>query len=148
KQYEAALAGARSPDDKTRALDALANYYEVRGQYNKAIGYRNQAQIESSKTEPPVLAMQRQLAGLASYVRAGRAAEANRILSALAARLAPPFTLFEPLGAMEIALEQRKPDEAEKAINAVEQGIKLTGFDILNTAVVRGRARLSELRSN
>jgi tetratricopeptide (TPR) repeat protein len=49
---------------------------------------------------------------------------------------------------MEMALELRQPDVAEKAIEIVDQGIQTVGFDLLKSVVVRGRARLAEMRGH
>ncbi len=148
KQYEDALSKARTPAEKFQALDGLASYYEFRGQFSRAIGFREQALTERRKIEAPFNVDVQQLSTLGAYVRAGRAADAKKLLQSISARLEGPFAHFRALGETEIALEQRDADVADKAITVVDEAIKALGFDIMRALVVRGRARVAELRGN
>jgi tetratricopeptide (TPR) repeat protein len=145
-QFEEALASARSAEDRARALGGLASWYEFRGQLARSLEYRADELEEIRRTSPPLLVVTRQLQQLGTYVRAGRADEARRILERLSGQLQPPFDAFAALGEMQLELARERPDEAERAVAGSERAIDASGYQFLRTDLVYARGRIAELR--
>jgi tetratricopeptide (TPR) repeat protein len=143
-QLDDALAAAGTAEERHRALAALANYSVFRGRLGEAIANRERMYAEGSKFQAPLQHTVQRLSGLGTYVKAGRTAEAHQVFKRVSSELHPPFDVFAALGEMELYVALEQPDEAERALTALEQAIRATGYKILNPAVTFARGRIAE----
>jgi tetratricopeptide (TPR) repeat protein len=145
-QYEDVLAAARTAQERGEALDALADYYEVRGQISDALGYTDRALAENQTHQPPFLTVVQRMVALALYVKAGRSDEALRDLESLSSELSTPFDQLAALGALRIHLQMHEPARAEEALVGMEELIQTLGAENLRQVVVEAQGRIHEDR--
>ncbi|MGH7552245.1 MAG: tetratricopeptide repeat protein [Longimicrobiales bacterium] len=146
KQLDDAIAAAGTAEERHRALVALANYSVFRGRLGEALENRERMYAEGSRFQAPVQHAVQRLLGLGTYVRAGRTAQARAAFERVSADLHPPFDVFAALGEMELYVALEQPDEAERALTALEQAIQATGYKFLNSSVAFARGRIAEAR--
>ena len=127
---------------------AWRSYYEQRGQFNKAITYRQQALEESRKLQPPMIVDIQQLQNLGLYVRPD-VSQKRRRSTRRSRRVCSRRSLsLDRSAKWKWRSSCASPMSRRKAIESVDQGIQTVGFDLLKSLVVRARARLAELRGN
>ena len=142
-----AIAAARSPEGRERALNAARSYSRYRADYDRALELQEQAHTAAEEWRPPLIVLQLRVLGLAEYVRAGHPEQARDRLEALAARIpAPANAVLVPIGRAQIWAELENADSLAAAVTAAEDAIRETGLEALTPNVVYLRGRLHELR--
>jgi tetratricopeptide (TPR) repeat protein len=144
--YQDAVASAKTGDARVAALDALSDFYDLRGQLDKAVQTGEQMIAEANKVSPRMLTAIMELQMLGRYVRAGQADAARRARERVAADLQPPYDGLIALGDMDLGLAREQPDEVESAIGNVEQLIRGLGMKNLQNTVLNARGRIAEMR--
>ena len=145
-QYEDVLAAARTAQERGAALDALADYYALRGRISVALDYTERMLAESETYQPPFVTVAQRMGALGLYVKAGRADEALRNLETLSAQLSAPFDQLAAVGALRIHLEMHEAARAEEALVGVEGLIQTLGVELLRPMVVEALGRIHEDR--
>jgi tetratricopeptide (TPR) repeat protein len=148
RQLKDALDGARTAEQRVRALKAWSDYYEYRGQYGRGIEFAERMRAENEKIQPALMVVTSQLAMLGDYVRAGKADVARRTLAQVVPQLQPPFHTFGSLGEMELHIALENAAAAAQAADTTEQRIRQFGLQHLTPVIVRGRAQIAELRGD
>jgi tetratricopeptide (TPR) repeat protein/tRNA A-37 threonylcarbamoyl transferase component Bud32 len=144
-----ALAKARPPEDRIAALDALQDYYELRGRIGRAIELQEQRWAEAAKIFTPVMTEVQKLQRVRRYVMAGREAEAFRVMREVEAKLsAPPMSKAVPFGYLGIHLERRDPDAAEEALVGVNDYIESFRLDLLRPYYRLAQGLIAEMRDD
>ncbi len=146
EQYENMLAVARTAQEREEALDALADYYELRGQISLALEFAERRLAESRSFQPPFVLVAQQMLALSLYVKAGRPDEALRRLESLSAELSTPFDKLAALGELRIHLEMHEPDRAEASLPGMEELIRTLSAEALRRIVVEAQGRIHEDR--
>jgi tetratricopeptide (TPR) repeat protein len=145
-QYEEALAAARTAQERAVALNALADYYELRGQISLALDYAARTLTEREAFQLPFQTSAQRMGTLRLYVKAGRPDEALRRLESLSAELSAPFDQLAAIGALQIHLEMHQPARAEEALIGVEELIRTLGAESLRQLVVQATGRIHQDR--
>jgi tetratricopeptide (TPR) repeat protein len=145
-QYEEALAAARTAQERAVALNALANYHELRGQISVAIDYADRTHAERETFQPPFQTVAQRMGMLRLFVKAGRADEATRTLESVSAELSAPFDQLSAIGALQIHLEMDQPALAEEDLIGVEELIRTLGAENLRPIVFEATGRIHEDR--
>ncbi|MDH3198386.1 MAG: protein kinase, partial [Candidatus Krumholzibacteria bacterium] len=146
---EEALAKARAPEDRIAALDALQDYYELRGRIARAIELQEQRWVEAAKIFTPVMAEVQKLQRVRRYVMVGRDEEALRVMRDVEAKLnAPPMSKAVPFGYLGIYMEQRNPDAAEQALVGMNDYIQSFGLDFLRPYYRLAHGMIAEMRED
>jgi tetratricopeptide (TPR) repeat protein/TolB-like protein len=143
---EEALAVSTTPQDHAVAYEAFSNYYEARGQLEKAIEYALLTQSQIEQFSLPLAAIMSRLGPLGTFVRAGHTDRAFETLDAVRAELTPPWDAFISLGELAIYLELEDPDSAEQALEGVESLIQAFSYDMYMPLVHYARGRVHEMR--
>jgi tetratricopeptide (TPR) repeat protein len=144
--YDGALAGARTPGDSARALDALAGYAARRGRIQDVLEYRERAWTAQARLAPPIQIMIQRLQGLGEYIAAGDTARALELLAQYQTQLQPPFAVFRPIGDLDVALEMEAPARIDSAVHALETIIAQSSYEFLRPAVAYARGEAHYLR--
>ena len=145
-QLEEALTVGQTAGERADVFDALKQYYERRGQLNRAVDYMHQAWAEQAKDLPPVFAIQLKLGNLGLYAKAGMAGAALDTISAIESRMTAPLDLLPAIGTAQVAVELEDPEMIDAAVVGLERLITGLGAEALRTLVVYAGGRAFELR--
>jgi len=115
-QLEEALALSDNPSQRMQAYLALKWYYEQRGQLREAIENMHHGWSAGEQGGPILDVLLAKLSSVGTYVTAGMTDAALDTVEAIEARMTPPFSLFVPLGLLEIALELEDVEMIEGAL--------------------------------
>jgi tetratricopeptide (TPR) repeat protein len=148
KELQDALAAARTPEDRSRALDGIHQYQTARGQLTRAIETNRQLNEAIAQFAPPLVAMSRQMGSLGVYASAGRVAEATRILARVRSGMTPPLDKFWRMGQLTLAIETRDTLQLHEGIAGVDSVMKAFGVAALRAKIDRGDAVLHEVRGD
>ncbi len=147
KQLDYALDVSRSGMDSIEVFNALSDYYELRGEYNKAIEAMQSLFIAELKTTTPLQAYLSRLPDMDRFVHAGRKEEAMRAVKEIeSAVTVQPFDKAVSYGYLEIYIATEEPDKAEAALANIEQYIQALGVEILRQNYDYALGRIHELR--
>ena len=105
-----------TPQDLATAYGALSDYYEARGQLERAIEYALLTQSQIEQFSLPLAAIMSRLGPLGTFVKAGQTERAYETLEAVRAELTPPWDAFLPMGELNIYRELEEPDSAERTL--------------------------------
>jgi tetratricopeptide (TPR) repeat protein/tRNA A-37 threonylcarbamoyl transferase component Bud32 len=146
-QLGEALHVSRSTNDSAAVYGAIADYYESRGQFNKAIETMQKHFAVIRKTAPVLQYYLSQLGDINRYVHAGRSGEALDIMKHLEAVLVtPPFDKALAYGYLAIYIAQENPDLAETALAGLEEYIQALGLEVLRPHSDHALAKIHEFR--
>jgi tetratricopeptide (TPR) repeat protein len=146
RHYQDALELSLSTVDSMRVLNALEDYYELRGQFNKSIDFMNQ---RLDLNPAPVSKYAGLMNDLGRYVHAGRTDDALTIIDETKQVFtSPPMShrVFEGYLDVYTALEQ--PDSMEWALVGFEKFIDAFRLEVYRSEADFLRARISEMRGD
>lgn len=147
KQLGDALRASRSIEDSAVVYQAMADYFEKRGEFNKSIEMMQKHFEVIRKTTPSLQYYLKHMAGIERYVYAGRDEEAFGIMKELKAALkTPPFDKALAYGYLALYIAQEKPDEAETALAGLEEYIRALGVEVLRPYSDQAQAKVHEFR--
>jgi tetratricopeptide (TPR) repeat protein/TolB-like protein len=146
--YTEALDLARTGEQRAVALESLSEFYKYRGQVERALDFRVRSLAEQERVNPEFVVILWKIRSLDDWAAAGRGAEALDSLSALKARLSPPFDGQAVIGDIVLHVELENPDELEPAIDSLEAYVNRVQVEALRPLVVGARARLAEMRED
>ena len=131
-QLDNALAVSRTSEDSIAVYNALLDYFELRGEYSKAIDTMQSllsVQIRSTTPLQAYLGLSQQIH---LFVHAGRDDEGLNAMKEIEAVVtAPPFDKALSFGYLFFYLAQEDPDRAEVALADLEEYIQSLGVEIL-----------------
>jgi tetratricopeptide (TPR) repeat protein len=144
--YREGLRLARSSTDSMRVLNALEDYYELRGQFAKSIELMNR---RLAMNTTPLVRYSQRLGDVGRYVHAGRADEAYQIIDETMSTFdSPPMSYVVSYGKLEIYRALEQPDSMESAVKGFERYIEAFGIEVLRPEADLARARALELRGD
>ena len=146
KQYHEALELCKTPNQRNQVFRSLRYYYEMRGQYNRALEYIQQAKAEGEKYQTPVQILMNDMNYLETYVYAGKETLAFEAIKKMEGKVAPFIERILPLGYMQIYLAMEDADNAEKTIEGLEIFIKSWGVESLRSLIFFAQGRINEIR--
>jgi tetratricopeptide (TPR) repeat protein len=146
RQYDEALAAARTPEAKSQVHHSLVHYYEMRGETRRAIEQVELYLEHLARASSPFNVTMERLAHLELHVAAGREAEARQVLKSVENQFAAPFDRLRSVGTLQIELERENPDAALAALTELEAFIESLALETLRPRAVAARARVHEMR--
>ncbi|MFQ5865288.1 MAG: protein kinase, partial [bacterium] len=146
KMYEDALKISKTPRDRMAVYGSLWFLSVERGQLVKAVDYMHLAWAEAEKFQPPVERLFNRLGALGTYVLAGKEDLAFQTIDSMEAQLAPPWDKFIPMGQVVVYMELEDADNAEKALERIEETIRAFGWHHLQSSVFFSKGSINELR--
>lgn len=145
-RYDAALAGARTAEQRYALLSALSAHYRARGAMDRALDYGEQALEEAAAFMPPLNLTQIRLLNLEDYVHAGHSDEALALLDELLPRLQPPLDALAPIGKMVVYEALDRPDGLESAVAEGQALMERRGLGFMGPLLVYFGGRVHEMR--
>jgi tetratricopeptide (TPR) repeat protein len=147
QKYDEAFASAKTPQARERALRGSAGLYDFRGNIRESIKAQEAAVAEMAKYLPPANVLMAGLQLPAEWAKIDPAT-AERKLNELRKSLTPPWNLNLPIAELFVYLELEDAMRAGQAVAAMEEMMKRTNVQALAPMIVRGRARVAELRGD
>jgi len=149
EQFQNALRLSRSGADSMSVYDALEDYYEIRGEYQKAIETMWRRYTTIQHTAPPLRVYLEQLDDMNRYVHAGRQEDAFSAMEEIEANVtAAPYNKWVSFGYVDIYIAQEDPDKAEANMAAIEDLIQSLGLELLRPRCDYSWGRIHELRGD
>jgi tetratricopeptide (TPR) repeat protein/tRNA A-37 threonylcarbamoyl transferase component Bud32 len=146
-QLQGALAVGRTSADSVAVYHGLADYFEVRGEYNKAIETMRSLFSVQIKTTTPLQAYLTGLPDMDLFVHAGREDEGLSAMKEIEAMVTtPPFDKAVSFGYLEIYLAKEDPDRAEVALAGLGEYIESLGIEILRRHYNHALGKIHEMR--
>ncbi len=146
EQYLGALQVCKTPEQRVRALNSLSYYYQMRGEINKAIDYRNQSSIEAAKYQPPLAKQMEKASLLEIYIDAGKTDLALKAIKDVEGQLDPFVGKLLALAYMEVYLGMEDADNAEKTLVGIEELINSWGGESFRSYYFNSKGRINEIR--
>lgn len=147
RQLRSALDLSRNSADSVTVFHALGTYYELRGEYGKAIDTMRALFDEQVKISAPLQAYITAVMDMNIFVHAGREEEGFAAMKEIdAAVTAPPFDKAISFGYLRMYVAMEDPDRAEEALADVGEYIQSLGLEILRPRYHRAQGRIHELR--
>jgi tetratricopeptide (TPR) repeat protein len=146
EQYHEALELCKTPNQRSQVFLSFRQYYEMRGQLNRAIDYIQQAKVEGEKFQTPLQHLVDDVGYLGTYIYAGKQSLAFEAIKNIEGRLTPFVEKVLPLGYMEIYLAIEDADNAEKMIEGLEEFIRAWGVESFRFFVFFAQGRINEIR--
>jgi tetratricopeptide (TPR) repeat protein/TolB-like protein len=146
EQYHEALELCKTPSQRSQVFLSFRQYYEIRGQLNRALDYIQQAKVEGEKFQAPVQILLDDVGYLETYIDAGKQSLAFEAIKKIEGRLTPFLEKVLPLGYMQIYLAIEDADNAEKTIDGLETFIKSWGIESFRFFVFFAQGRINEIR--
>lgn len=148
RNYQEALAGAVTAQQRQQVYEALQAYYRSRAQFDQAIEAMHSAWNVAEESEPPFSVLQTKLQDLDTYVEAGRVQAARDTLTAIAEQLTPPFDVLLPMGHLDIYMQLELADSIEATLSGLDSLIEAFGLQELQAFKVYAQGRVFELRGD
>jgi tetratricopeptide (TPR) repeat protein/tRNA A-37 threonylcarbamoyl transferase component Bud32 len=146
-QLDHALAVSRTSEDSIVVYNALLDYFELRGEYNKAIDALQSLLSVQIRTTTPLQAYLSGLPDIDLFVHAGRDDEGLSAMKEIEAAVnTPPFDKAVSYGYLEFYIAQENPDRAEVALTDVGEYIRALGVEILRPRYLYAQGKIHELR--
>ena len=146
EQYLDALEVSKIPRQRMSVYYSLRYYYEMRGQFNRAIDCIQRARAESEKFQAPLQMLVTNMNTLETYVNAGKQDLAFEMLKEVEKKASPPFDKIIPLGYIMFYLATEDVDNAEKTIEGVETLIEALGIEFFRFFIFLTQGKINELR--
>jgi serine/threonine protein kinase/tetratricopeptide (TPR) repeat protein/TolB-like protein len=146
EQYHEALELCKTPNQRSQVFMSFRQYYEMRGQLNKALDYIQQAKVEGEKFQTPVQHLVDDVDYIATYIDAGKQSLAFEAIKKIEGRPIPFLEKVLPFGYMQIYLALEDADNAEKMIDGLEIFIKTWGIESFRFFVFFAQGRINEIR--
>ena len=146
EQYHETLGLCKTPNQRNQVFQSLRDYYEIRGQFNKALDYIQLAKAEAEKYQSPVQLLMSDINYLETYVHAGKQTLAFEAIKKIEGNVASFLEKLLPLGYMQIYLAIEDADNAEKTIEGLEEFIKSWGVESLRYYIFFAQGRINEIR--
>jgi tetratricopeptide (TPR) repeat protein/tRNA A-37 threonylcarbamoyl transferase component Bud32 len=146
KHYQDALELSLSTVDSMRVLNALEDYYELRGQFNKSIEFMDR---RLALNPAPVSRYAGLLSDLGRYVHAGRTDQAFAIIDETRQVFnTPPMSYRVSEGYLNVYMALEQPDSMDRAMDDFERFIQAYHLEVLRSESDFLRARISEMRGD
>jgi len=146
EQYHEALELSKAPNQRSQVFRSFRQYYEMRGQFNRALDYIQRAKAADEKYQTPVQLLLNDVGYLETYVNAGKQGFAFEAIKKIEGKVAPFLEKLLPLGYMQIYLAIEDADNAEKTIEGLEEFIKSWGVESFRFFVFFAQGRINEIR--
>jgi tetratricopeptide (TPR) repeat protein len=146
EQYHEVLELSKIPSQRSQIFRSLQYYYEMRGQFNRALEYIQQAKAEDEKYQTPVQILLNDVNYLETYIKAGKQNLAFEAIKKIEGKVAPFLEKLLPLGYMQIYLAIEDADNAEKTIEGLEIFIKSWGVESFRYFIFFAQGRINEIR--
>lgn len=145
-QYTKILDLSKTPQEKFTIYDALTQFYEQKGQMNKALECTKAQYLEHSKYTERINVIVAEVLDMEIYVKAGKSDIAFEKLKGFETELKPPVDKFISMGYLGIYMELNQVDNIEAAIVDVQDMIQSFQYDILQPLVTMAQAEVFELK--
>jgi tetratricopeptide (TPR) repeat protein/tRNA A-37 threonylcarbamoyl transferase component Bud32 len=149
QQFQNALGVSRASSDSINVYTALEDYYEIRGEFRKAIESMWKRYATMQHTVSPLEVYTGQLGDMNRYVHAGRPDDAFLAMKEIESNVtAAPFNKVISFGYVDIYIAQEDPDNAEANMAGIEDYIQSLGLELLRPVCDYSWGRIHELRGN
>jgi tetratricopeptide (TPR) repeat protein len=135
RHCEEALRLAKTPEDRFRIYDVVADYQVVRGQQKRALVATENMLAEADAWLPPLQAQFVRLSTLDRYVQAGQTERAVFLVDSIGGLIAPPLDMLAKIGNVKIYLALEQSQAAAVALTELEQGVKAMQMHTLDDFV-------------
>lgn len=145
-QFQDAFDKSKTPEEKAQVYAHLQNFYELRGEMNKALEYLYLKQDEWEKFRTPFIVALNKIRSLDLIIKLEKEEVAFQILETCKAQLDEPFDRFVALGYLWAYLGIKDIDNVEKTIREVNSIIEEFKYEIWRSIVLDAYAQLNELK--
>jgi len=149
-QYNEALLIAKTPQERSIVYGALESFYKMRGQIRKSIESMNKKLSEQKKFLNPIELLINQISemSLSNYIMIGDTNEAFNKLKIIESSMSPPWSKTSALGYLDLYLELKDTENAEKSIEGIEEMIRIFGEESKRKIIYHAEGRINELKGN
>jgi tetratricopeptide (TPR) repeat protein/TolB-like protein len=146
EQYHEILELCKTPNQRSQVFRSFRQYYEMRGQFNRALDYIQRAKAEDEKYMAPVQLLLNDVGYLETYINAGKQSFAFEALKKMEGKVVPFLEKLLSLGYMQVYLAIEDADNAEKTIEGLEEFIKSWGIESFRYFIFFAQGRINEIR--
>ncbi len=149
-QYNEALIIAKTPQERSFVYWALEIFYKERGQIRKSIENMNKKFSEQKKFLNPIDLLINQISemSLSNYIMVGDTNEAFNKLNIIESSMSPPWSKTSALGYLDLYLELKDIENAEKSIESVEEMIRIFGEESKRKIIYHAEGRINEWKGD
>ncbi len=135
-------------NDSSTVYNSLSDYYELKGQSDKALYYHKKYVKSLEKVINPLNHMMLDLFNIEKYILAGQVEEASQILKEAESKLQPPVDKVVSFGYMFYYIEVDSAEQAEKYIQEAKDLAISFGEEMLFANIHYAEGRIGELKND
>ncbi len=145
-KYQEALETSKNSREKASVYSAMENYFQMKGQQNKAVEMMNKFYQSNDQYLPPLQTLFVKVVTVDIFMKKGMVKEVKELLDKARKQLSPPFDNIVSVGYITYYKYLGELEKAESYLPDIDEFVKLTGNKQLLQVSGRRKAEIAFLR--